>query len=500
MVSLLFVSGGGAVIVQAVMKQPHHVQCANARLAPNPVEAENTCPGSTAWQWTGDAKGPNDIEGFAVPASVTNGDTISLFVTTTAPTYSFEIFRMGWYAGLGGRLMYTSPMEPGLRQPEPTIDPQTHTVRCDNWIAGAAVIVPDSWVSGIYIVKFLSSDGHSHYTPLAVRDEVSKAPIVYQSSFLTYQAYNQWGGYSLYLGVNPATHGLDSAHRAYAVSFDRPYFRHGGLGDLPGSELNLVRWLERESYNVTYIADMDLDSSAALLQGRRLLIVGGHDEYWSTAMRDHATAARDAGVSLAFFSANSVYWHIRLQPSPLGVNREVVCYKSAQLDPVYSAQPLETTTLWRDPPLNNPESSLLGEMYQGIEKPDAIVPLVLAPGAAPFLKDSGLAPGSSLPGLVGDEFDTVLPADLQVHPLQVLAVSRVPCGLLAACLPDKTAISNATVYRLPNGAGVFDAGTFYWSWGLDDEQFDENIPAHATSSPGFERFTANILAYLLARR
>ncbi|HKT39944.1 MAG TPA: N,N-dimethylformamidase beta subunit family domain-containing protein, partial [Ktedonobacterales bacterium] len=268
----------------------------------------------------------------------------------------------------------------------------------------------------------------------------------------------------------------------------------------PTSELNMIRWLERESYDVTYATDMDLDASPTLLHGRRLLIVGGHDEYWSTAMRDHATTALDAGVSLAFFSANNMYWHIRLQPSPLGDNREVICYKVAQKDPLYSEQPLETTTRWRDPPLSNPESNVLGQMYQGIAEEDTVAPLVLTPGAQPFFAGTNLALGISLPGLVGGEFDQVTPSELEARHIIVLANSRLICRPDLKCSPNGTALANATVYRMPNGAGVFDAGTFYWSWGLDNERFDQRVPAHTASSPGFQRFTANILAYLLARK
>lgn len=500
MLSLLLVSGGGVFVVQTVTSHSQRATCANAKHAPNPVAAENMCPGSAAWQWSGDVSGPTDIEGFVAPASVTNGDSLHLFVTTTASTYTFEVFRLGWYSGLGGRLMYTSPDEQGIRQPAPTIDPHTHMVSCDTWKVGPTLTIPENWVSGIYIVKFFSSDGHSRYTPLVVRDETNEAPIVYQASFLTYQAYNQWGGYSLYLGINPATKAADAAHRAYSVSFDRPYLRSEGLGDLPTSELNMIRWLERESYDMTYATDMDLDASPTLLHGRQLLIIGGHDEYWSTAMRDHASAARDAGVSLAFFSANNMYWHIRLRSTPLGANREEICYRVAELDPVYPLQPLETTVRWRDPPLSNPESNMLGQMYQGIEEEDTVAPLMLTSGAQPFLAGTDLALGISLPGLVGGEFDQVSPSDLEARHLIVLANSRVLCRSDLACPPNGTALSNVTVYRMPNGAGVFDAGTFYWSWGLDDEQFDQHVPAHTASSPGFQRFTANILAYLLARK
>ena len=85
-------------------------------------------------------------------------------------------------------------------------------------------------------------------------------------------------------------------------------------------------------------------------------------------MRKNATAARDAGVSLAFFGANDMYWHVRLTSSPLGLDRVVVCYKSATLDPLAASDPGAVTVRWRDAPLNQPEAQLMGEEYGGAAK------------------------------------------------------------------------------------------------------------------------------------
>lgn len=473
--------------------------CTQASLAADPIAAENTCTGTGSWQLSASPDRPSDIEGFTVPASVNIGSRIALYVSTSSSEYSFYVYRLGWYGGQGARLMYTSAGLRGIQQPAPNIDPATRMVSCDNWRDPVTLSIPTTWVSGAYIVKFLSSTGGTRYTPFVVRNDASHSTMLFQVSFMTDQAYNQWGGYSLYLGSSSPSITPKYAQRAYVVSFDRPYQNHEGLGDLPNAELNLLRWLEREGFNISYTTDMDVDASTNHLLQHRLLIVGGHSEYGTTAMRQNMTAARDAGVSLAFFSANSMYWHARLQASSLGPDREVVCYRDTSLDPLASSDPLEATVRWRDPPLKAPENALLGEMYNGVVLAGTTDPMVLAPGIVPFLQGTRLSATSRLPDLVGGEYDSVINNGLTPGTLSVLASSPVVCSRTSTCADNGTPISDATVYTESNGARVFDAGTFYWSWGLDNDVFDNSVLSHAVSSTDFQRLTVNLLTYLLER-
>jgi hypothetical protein len=91
------------------------------------------------------------------------------------------------------------------------------------------------------------------------------------------------------------------------------------------------------------MADVDLVLHPAPLTQHKLILLAGHDEYWSTDMRQALTAARDHGVSIASFGANNIYWHVRLANSPLGSDRVIICYKSATLDPLHTSNPREVT-------------------------------------------------------------------------------------------------------------------------------------------------------------
>src|SRR5207249_5352237 len=137
---------------------------------------------------------------------------------------------------------------------------------------------------------------------------------------------------------------------AVKVSYDRPYANYG-FGQV--DEIEFIRWIERMGYDVTYSTDVDTHTNGAALRNHRALLSVGHDEYWSKEMRDAAEGARDAGVNLAFFGANAVYWQVRFEASGSGLaNRVIVCYKDAIKDPVQGAT---TTVLWRQAPVNLPE-------------------------------------------------------------------------------------------------------------------------------------------------
>src|SRR5262249_27113697 len=302
--------------------------------AANPIVRENTCPGSDDWRMDHPLGQQHAIEGFTVPASVNRRAPLRLYISTTASSYRFRVYRIGWYSGHGARLMYNSAALPGFQQPAPLFDSTTRFISCRNWIHPQTLAIPTTWVSGVYLVKLVSSAGFMRYIPFVVRNDQAASPILVQTSILTYQAYNVWGDYSLYRGLDASGKLRGESSRGYAVSFDRPYQRYAGLSDFALYEYSLVRWLERTGYDVSYTTDVDIDLRGSLLLRHQLLIIAGHDEYWSSSMRTHVTAAREVGISLAFFGANDVYWHVRLQASPLGLDRLVICYKDARLDPL----------------------------------------------------------------------------------------------------------------------------------------------------------------------
>jgi len=211
-----------------------------------------------------------------------------------------------------------------------------------------------------------------------------------------------------------------------------------------------------------YATDVDLHDDPHLLDGALAVVSPGHDEYYSTAMRNALTKARDSGTNVFFLGANAVYRHIRLSDTPLGPNRLETDYKDAGLDPMTRTNPGESTPQWRSAPLNRPESDLVGGFYRC--NPGA-AQLVVAPELSWLTEGMGLAAGQRLGTLVGPEYDRV---DLDVktpHPLQVIFHSPVHCTGQGG-IDDA---SDVTYYTTPSGAAVFDSGTSKWECALDDQ-------------------------------
>ena len=120
-----------------------------------------------------------------------------------------------------------------------------------------------------------------------------------------------------------------------------------------------MRWMEKEGYDVSYASVVDLHEKANLLDNHAAYLSWGHNEYWSLTMFNNVEAARDRGINLGFFGANTAYWQIRFETSPVTgqANRTQVCYKDTG-DPVNG--PTETLQ-FRD--LDMPESELVGVYY-----------------------------------------------------------------------------------------------------------------------------------------
>ena len=406
---------------------------------------ENRKPGTGDWVITLPGK-THDIEGYADKVSAARGDTVQLMVSTTAPSFHVEAYRMGFYNGQGGRLVWRSGEIKGTRQPDPVVVPGINMVDA-RWAPSLRVGVDGNWPFGAYLFKLVASTGPQRYVPLTVRDDSSQAAYVLQSSVATWQAYNLWGNYSLYLGGSPAHPSL--AQRARVVSFDRPY-DHDGAADFIGNELPLVSLMESRGLDVTYWTDVDLHRSPQLLLNHHALLTLGHDEYWSTAMRTGAEAARDQGVNIAFLGANAVFRHFRFDASPLGPDRHLVDYKSATEDTTTDRN--EKTVDWRAPPLDRPESALIGQQY---ECNPVDTDMVVFDDASWLLAGTGLRAGSRLPHLVGTEYDRYIPSAATPPNVSVIAHSPVQCH-------GKPSYSDMTYYSAPNGAGVFATGTGWW--------------------------------------
>ncbi len=327
-------------------------------------------------------------------------------------------------------------------------------------------------------MKLVGPDSEQQFVPLCVRDDASTAAIVIQSSVTTWQAYNRYGGYSLYYGnLNGAlsfTHAPGNGNydnRARVVSFDRPYDYDWGSGsaDFTGNEFPVIFQAERLGLDVTYWTDVDLHAQPQLLTKHKALISLGHDEYWSTPMRQGAASALTAGVNLAFLGANACYRQIRFDSSSVGPNRLQICYKDAEEDPLYNVNNALVTVNWPDPPVSQPESLLIGSMYQDVA---AQANMVITDASSWLFAGTGFTQGQQLPQVVVGEFDRYVPGAPGPTNLDVVAHSIVP--------NRGNNYSDVTWYTVPGGGGVFASGNASWVGNLVDSTL---VPPNVIPEP-----------------
>ena len=428
------------------------------------VQAENAHAGTDDWRLTAPAK-HGEIEGYADHVSVTSGQSVNLFVSTTALSLHVDAFRMGYYVK-GGRLIWHSDELPGLKQAKPELTPGTNMIE-DHWQPSLTVATV-GWPEGDYLFKLVAATGQQAYVPLTVRNDNSTATYLIINAVTTWQAYNLYGGYDLYSGLTgkSANGATDYAHRSRVVSFDRPDQLGDGAGDFLGLEFPFVNQAEAAGLDVTYATDIDVHEHPELLLKHKAIFTMGHDEYYSMAMRQGLKTALDHGVNLAFLGANTMYRHIRLEASPLGADRHEICYKAAAEDPLNGKDNADVTVDWRDPPTNLPESEIIGDYYQCNP---VQANMVISDASDWLFAGTGATNGKQLAGVVGSEYDRYDPNVPGPSNVDILTHSPLTCR----GHPD---YSDATYYSAPSGAGVFASGTIDFVGFIDPNCSTPNCP------------------------
>jgi len=522
-----------AVLVSAVRAQISWKDCETPL---NEIISENCKPGNSSRDWDVNADGDQTIQGFAIPFSINKGDRVDFKVKTDSQNYRIDIYRVGWYNGLGARHVQTilpSVSLPQL-QPECVRDAETLLYDCADWGVSGFWESPASTVSGVYLARLVRLDGQRTWRadnsqsgadgrfaypddipgemsrpplPLqhaygaqghgalqnaikepqasliyfVVRDDDSDAEVVFQTSDTTWQTYNLYGGANTYYSLT------SPFRRAYKVSYNRPFQTRAtrAVNILFGAEYPLIRWLESNGYHVTYQSGIDTDRNPVdQLLKHKLFLSVGHDEYWSGLQRTKVENARDQGLNLAFLSGNEVFWRIRWEND----HRHIVVYKESQEKSKKDPQLDEWTGTFRDSRSFNPigakpENSLTGTIFTvNAWRHDALeVPFEYS--ALRFWRHTNigkLKEGQKKvlkPGLLGHEWDEDI--DNGFRPAGLVRLSRTTVNnvwmvqdFIANC-DSGTATHSLVVYRAKSGALVFGAGTVQWTWGLDDHRDTE---------------------------
>src|SRR5437879_230524 len=232
----------------------------------NPIVIENQQPGTSQWRLS--AKGTDavgQIKGYASATSVNKGGNITFYVSVNpaAQNYTIDVYRIGWYQGLGGRLMQSIGPLIGVQQPTCPTDATTGMIECQ-WAPAYTLATQTSWTSGIYLALLTNAQGLQNYIVFVVRDDSRVAALLYQQPVATYQAYNDYPfdsatGKSLYEFNSYGANTVTGSPNAVKVSFDRPYDDDGTGGAWGQSffswEINFVHCMEKSGYDGKYATD-----------------------------------------------------------------------------------------------------------------------------------------------------------------------------------------------------------------------------------------------------
>ena len=317
----------------------------------NPIQIENAKPGSTDWLLTKVVRHDDEIyelgwhrrrgiEAYASHTSIKAGEQLDVHVSTyPVNKYTASIYRMGYYGGAGARLMRTLGPLQGTAEPTPQ-DGTNHLVE-SNWRVGFRLEIPKDWLSGVYLGKlstipapngqFLDLEMRSEsYFIFIVRDD-RRADLLFQASDTTWLSYNRWPQWRSLYDLGTAPWGANNAKVGYDVSFDRPVralleripgrlpSAHERIGRVPDDRVP-SRVLARAG---RLRRDIHLQRRHARrcerTAARQGVPVGRPRRgTWTDRMFENVTKARDAGVSLAFLSGNSISGVVELVPSSDG--------------------------------------------------------------------------------------------------------------------------------------------------------------------------------------
>ena len=282
------------------------------------------------------------LAGYTCPGSVRPGESIEFFVSSSVGPYAINIYR------LGVQREFVLDVPNTAAAAFPLSIPRLSYRFGPRWEPVATLQIPGDWPSGLYVAHveagLTTPDGgildgsiamrrtgpvgvdvqHRLDIPFVVRalEDGSQSNILVLVNDTTYEAYNFWGGRSVYgfrsfssdVFTSPGA-GAALMPWGFRVSFRRPF-----LGVWPQNENRwtyweepLLRWMARRGIQAEWATLVDLHKNPALLDAYTMVVSTGHAEYFSNEMYDGLQKFIRAGGNAAFFSGNNSYWRIRIE-------------------------------------------------------------------------------------------------------------------------------------------------------------------------------------------
>lgn len=429
------------------------------------IAEENQKEGNAGWR----VERPDVVSGalFTGPNSVLPGEKIDFFGANNSGSYNLNLYRLGWYGGKGGRLVYSQDAikAPGIST---KVDQRTRTTMAA-WGPSHSLTVPDYWRSGMYMAVATGRNGTQTISPFWVRSQEKTAPVITSAGLLTYSAYSNVVGLSLYGGAS-------------SVSLDRPLSTRGGVEETLQLDVACLRFMERNGTDTDYMVDVDSQDNEDIYDGRRLVVMSGHHEYYTDRMRQRLHDAINNRTNVALIGSNALYWKVRLEDSEYGKNRIVVCYKNGG-DPNKE----NPTGLFRNH--GSHEAQFFGVAYDHVIDAKAVDDWVVSDPNHWAFEGTGMQKGDTIKKAIGPEYDIIFDDIKAGKSREILAESIVSKG-------PKQGHSYSCVITHESGAKVFTTGSLDFGYALDDFRKGWNRSYQIPVDPRAQQILLNVVKKL----
>ncbi len=440
--------------------------------------------------------------GYVDTASVVQGDTLNFRISTSISSFTLSIFKFNatveWVADING-------ITGGVQ----STNSNSYVNGC-GWKITYAYVIPDNMTPGIYRAEFPIQGGTGGIIFIVKpKNPGAYSNILFINAENTWQAYNNFGGKSLY------DFNSSGGIRASKISFQRPYEDPYGSGDFYNMEVDFILWLGKNNINPEYATNVDLDRNPNLLSNYELVCIFGHNEYWTYDERKQVQDYINYGGKVAIFSGNTCWWQARLENN----ESTLVCYKDSTTDPLFGTQDSLVTVNWYSSPVNNPENKFTGVSFRNGGFVNYNGQLTTASGYGDYavynsqswvFKGTGLEDGDEFGGdaaIVGYETDGArfdwndgIPIPTQDPQLKdgTPATFKV-LGISPTISDDPMNFPNthATMgyYYKPNGAFVFNAATTYWDHGVNSDSIVSRITLNVINKLLNNNFPPEIVSW-----
>jgi hypothetical protein len=414
-------------------------------------------------------------DGYMSSFSVAQGEKLLFYISTSNQKFDLIIFKLG----LIKKEVLTLPALSGGIQP---ITDSSFINGC-NWKASAEITIPLTWASGVYEADFPSADTMKKLIFIVREKDLGKhSKIVICLTANTWQAYNNWGGRSLY------DFNSYSQTASVKISFNRPladsntnnYFRWAD---------KLVIWLELKHIDAEFCVNTDLDRDPRFLSHYKVYVPVGHDEYWSKPERNAVETFVNFGGRIICLSGNTCWWQVRFEDSL----QTMVCYRDTSIDPMYPMHDSIVTMNWSRSPINDPPNSLFGVSFEhgGFINDKGIFPQILGYGGYTIFnalhwiyEGTGAKDGDVIgaqDAIAGYEADGAL-YDWHGGFPYVTGEDKTPknfsiLGISPAASSANLLTGHATMgcYTTSSGGAVFNGGSTDWVKGLDGDDSVQSL-------------------------